>query len=272
LDFGGLQASDQAEAALAKARRQLDNELPPHQGDTAIANSGSGLLGINEDVVEQVGHTLGQFATEKEIQDCAAWLRSTSPTHVYTNQKNGSASVPDTPLATIDQHNDLLRQAFMEAGEVTSAFAKTFYLGTLLLGDEKARQAIWAIYVWCRRTDEIVDAPRPATDDDAAGHKAMLRDLSNWEVRLEKLWNDGAVVDVYDLTLLQTLVQYPNLDMTPFKDMIRGMLMDVPDLGPDRYETFDDLHLYCYRVAGTVGLMSLPVFGCAPGYTDEVAR
>jgi phytoene synthase len=55
-------------------------------------------------------------------------------------------------------------------------------------------------------------------------------------------------------------------------DMIRGMLMDVPELGVDRYEAFDELHLYCYRVAGTVGLMSLPVFGCADGFNDEVAR
>ena len=55
-------------------------------------------------------------------------------------------------------------------------------------------------------------------------------------------------------------------------DMIRGMLMDVPGLGQERYETFDELHLYCYRVAGTVGVMSLPIFGCAAGFNDDVAR
>ena len=58
----------------------------------------------------------------------------------------------------------------------------------------------------------------------------------------------------------------------PFSDMIRGMLMDIPELGQERYDTWDELHLYCYRVAGTVGLMSMPVFGCAPGYTDEMAK
>jgi phytoene synthase len=71
---------------------------------------------------------------------------------------------------------------------------------------------------------------------------------------------------------LDCRVKYPGLDITPFMDMICGMLMDVPNLGQDRYELFDELHLYCYRVAGTVGLMSLPVFGCAEGYTDEIAR
>lgn len=44
------------------------------------------------------------------------------------------------------------------AGVVTSEYAKTFYLGTKLMTPEKAR-AVWAIYVWCRRTDELVDGP-----------------------------------------------------------------------------------------------------------------
>lgn len=268
LDFGGLQASDAAEAALAQARQHYETTGKVVNGGTAT-DTPRLLLGINDDVVQQVGHALGEFATQQDIQACATWLRATTSSSDMFQWAQEEEFALVTSRTDQERHQELLRQAFVEAGEVTSAFAKTFYLGTLLLGDEKARQAIWAIYVWCRRTDEIVDAPRP---EDAGSHKGMLSDLSQWEARLEQLWQDGTVVDVYDLTLLQTLVQYPNLDMTPFKDMIRGMLMDVPDLGPDRYETFDDLHLYCYRVAGTVGLMSLPVFGCAPGYTDEVAR
>ena len=39
----------------------------------------------------------------------------------------------------------------------------------------------------------------------------------------------------------------------------------------DRYKTFDELYLYCYRVAGTVGLMTLPILGAAEGYTEEQA-
>jgi phytoene synthase len=91
-------------------------------------------------------------------------------------------------------------------------------------------------------------------------------------MRLENLWKYGEVEDAFDICLLDVLVKYPNLPITPFMDMIRGMLMDVPELGQERYETFDELHLYCYRVAGTVGLMSLPIFGCAPGYNDITAK
>ena len=46
--------------------------------------------------------------------------------------------------------------------------------------------------------------------------------------------------------------------------------MDTP-LGQDRYQTWDELYLYCYRVASTVGLMCLPVMGTAKGYTEEMA-
>lgn len=48
-------------------------------------------------------------------------------------------------------------------------------------------------------------------------------------------------------------------------------IMDVPGIGQARYETFDELYLYCYRVAGTVGLMTLPIMGTAPGYTEKQA-
>lgn len=53
---------------------------------------------------------------------------------------------------------ELLEQAYGRCAEVTSEYAKTFYLGTQLMTPEQAK-AIWAIYVWCRRTDELVDGP-----------------------------------------------------------------------------------------------------------------
>jgi hypothetical protein len=53
---------------------------------------------------------------------------------------------------------DKLAAAYEHCGVITEDFAKTFYLGTQLMAPEKAR-ATWAIYVWCRRTDELVDGP-----------------------------------------------------------------------------------------------------------------
>lgn len=49
--------------------------------------------------------------------------------------------------------------------------------------------------------------------------------------------------------------------LQPFRDMIDGMRMD---LVKSRYANFDELYLYCYNVAGTVGLMSVPIMGIDP--------
>jgi len=64
------------------------------------------------------------------------------------------------------------------------------------------------------------------------------------------------------------------MDIEPFNDMVKGMLMDIPGtpMAQTRYETWEELELYCYRVAGTVGLMTLPIMGVAEGYTEEEAR
>jgi 15-cis-phytoene synthase len=269
IDFESLRGPSDAEHALSLAKAQVVKSLQQHHSPT------TGILGINEEVIDEVGHELGTFATAEEVQKCAAYLRTQSdpsfferrasaPVNGHTGTDDAVNGIDTPSLAEKLNYDRILRQAYLESGEVTGAFAKTFYMGTQLL-PEASREAIWAIYVWCRRTDEIVDAPRDSNEE-------MLTDLGAWELRLENLWKYGEVEDVFDLCLLDVLVKYPTLPITPFVDMIRGMLMDVPELGQDRYQTFDDLHLYCYRVAGTVGLMSLPVFGCAPGYDEVVAK
>lgn len=266
IDFESMKGPSRAENALLQSRKEL------LEGDGhKVTSSPNGILGINSEVISEVGHELGVFAKPAEIQKCASILRAMAPPGMLKKRKDailegekGIYSISDFRSDEKKELEFLLEKAYFEAGEVTEAFAKTFYMGTMLM-PENAREAIWSIYVWCRRTDEIVDAPR---DND----EEMLRDLSFWESRLEDLWEYGEVHDVFDLTLLDVRIKYPTLPITPFVDMIRGMLMDVPVLGQDRYETFDELHLYCYRVAGTVGLMSMPVFGCAPGITEEQAR
>jgi len=265
IDFESTRGPSEAENALKLAKEEVAN------GTVKQAQLSDAILGINNDVIAEVGHDLGIFATSDEIQKCAAYLRSQSADDFFEKRQGSIANTYDEIIGSTsiaqeqkDTVKKILSQAFVESGEVTSAFAKTFYLGTQLM-PEAQREAIWAIYVWCRRTDEIVDAPR---DND----EEMLTDLGVWEMRLENLWKYGEVDDVFDLCLLDVLVRYPTLPITPFVDMVRGMLMDVPNLGTDIYESFDDLHLYCYRVAGTVGLMCLPVFGCAPDYDEIIAK
>lgn len=146
-------------------------------------------------------------------------------------------------LASLDDAYELCRQ-------ITAKYARTFYLGTLLMPEAK-RRAIWAIYAWCRRTDELVDGP--------GARFTTPETLDLWEEYLESIFAGIAIEDT-DVAMVDTVERF-SLDIQPFRDMISGQRMD---LYRSRYQTFEDLELYCYRVAGTVGLMSLPVMGIAP--------
>ena len=69
--------------------------------------------------------------------------------------------------------------------QITADYAKTFYLGTLLMPKEKSK-AIWAIYAWCRRTDELVDGEKARfTTDDT---------LAQWEEQLESVFAGKAFI------------------------------------------------------------------------------
>ncbi|MEL7034027.1 MAG: 15-cis-phytoene synthase CrtB [Cyanobacteria bacterium J06592_8] len=143
-------------------------------------------------------------------------------------------------LASLEDSYELCRQ-------ITAEYSKTFYMGTQLMSTAK-RQAIWAIYVWCRRTDELVDGPKASS--------TTTETLDHWEKHLESIFA-GHPIDDEDVALVDTLNRFP-MDIQPFRDMIAGQQMD---LYRNRYQTFEELKLYCYRVAGTVGLMSMAVMG-----------
>lgn len=150
-----------------------------------------------------------------------------------------------------------LDEAYEACRRETAEWAKTFYLGTLLLPPAK-RRAIWAIYVWCRRTDELMDSPAaqglpPAT---------LLERLDAWEERTRGLF-EGRVHDSFDRVMVDTIERFPQ-PLQAYLDMIEGQRMDVVK---HRYADFAELQLYCYRVAGTVGLMTQDVMGLDPAYT-----
>ena len=111
--------------------------------------------------------------------------------------------------------------------------------------------------MWCRRTDELVDGPNSAYITPAA--------LDRWTERLEAVF-EGRPFDLLDAALTDTVASFP-VDKQPFLDMIDGMRMD---LIKTRYATFDELYEYCYRVAGTVALMSVPIMGICPQYRGPV--
>jgi len=151
-----------------------------------------------------------------------------------------------------------LDQAYEICRKETQQWAKTFYLGTLLLPPKK-RKAIWAIYVWCRRTDEIMDSLEASTKSQ----DELSDNLDEWEENTKNVFK-GNIKSELDSVLLDTIEKYPQ-SIQPYLDMIDGQRMD---LNKFRYKNFDELKLYCYRVAGTVGLMTQNVMGIDSAYTS----
>lgn len=212
-------------------------DVPAGRGNNQESSDGLRLLSIGG----QTYDTSSYVSAEKRIHDVVVKKAAAKQ-----RAADLLADVPSGALAG----EALLDEAYARCGDVCAEYAKTFYLGTQLMTPERQR-AIWAIYVWCRRTDELVDGPN-------ASH-ITPRALDRWEERLEEIFG-GLPYDMLDAALADTVRRYP-ADMQPFRDMIDGMRMD---LRKSRYESFDELYVYCYNVAGTVGLMSVPVMGIDP--------
>lgn len=131
--------------------------------------------------------------------------------------------------------------------------AKSFYFSAQFLPREK-RKAIYAVYALCRHVDDAVDAHDVA---DVEGARAAVE---RWRQDLEIIYS-GAKPDPSGSPVLlawSDLLRRYDIDQELPLDLMRGVLMDTH---VRRYETWDDLRVYCYRVASTVGLMTSEIFG-----------
>jgi phytoene synthase len=129
---------------------------------------------------------------------------------------------------------------------VTRREAKNFAYGIRLL-KEPERQALSAIYALARRIDDIGDGDLPP-DEKLARLQAVRKDIDP----IHEDTTDPVLIAVADVD------RRYQLPMAAFGEIIDGCEMDV--LGTS-YETIDDLVGYCRRVAGSVGRLSLAVFG-----------
>ena len=134
------------------------------------------------------------------------------------------------------------------AKDIAKTSKSSFYYAFNLLPNEK-RDAMNTVYAFCRQTDDIVDQEN--LPDDIKYEK-----LHKWTYELGKaLYGHSEYVLLNKLG--KTISQF-NIPLEPFFELLKGMEMD---LQKNRYLTFEDLKLYCYRVASTVGLMCIEIFG-----------
>jgi phytoene synthase len=129
--------------------------------------------------------------------------------------------------------------------------SKSFYLSSLLL-PARVREASWALYAFCRRADDAVD-------DVEAGAGALLG-VESLRRRLDDVYGPRRETHEVDRAFA-LVVDAVSMPRALPEALLAGMEMDAA--GTARYATWDDLLLYCFRVASTVGLMMTRVMGVA---------
>jgi phytoene synthase len=139
----------------------------------------------------------------------------------------------------------------MNAGQFVSRITRrsrsNFFYAFLCL-PRPQREAIYAVYAFCRIVDDAVDL----------GHdrEAQRQALAAWRAEIARVY-DGAPEHPAGRELQVAIGRFP-IPRSSLEDIIAGVEMDLDHAG---YETFEDLYPYCYRVASAVGLACIEIFG-----------
>lgn len=181
---------------------------------------------------------------------------------------------------------ELIARGYRRARVVTRHHAKSFFFASYLLFGQR-RKAAFALYAFCRRLDDLVDAGESALPGEAPMALATrlararervaevylpLPELASKELGPPSARQPSAEApspwDPSEFAALRHTIHHYRIPEQPFQDLISGMEMDLSKV---RYDTWEELDLYCYRVAGVVGLMLTPVLGCEDARAVEPA-
>ncbi|MGE0593772.1 MAG: phytoene/squalene synthase family protein [Vicinamibacterales bacterium] len=152
-----------------------------------------------------------------------------------------------------------------------------FYYSFLVLPPRK-RRAIIAVWDYCRAVDDAVDEVVPESEwrvglTEEARRRAA-EELERWRGELAACFAEDSLADrrlvpsTEQGRALRPFVAEFGLPRQPFEDLIAGVAMDLDHV---RYETFETLALYCRRVASTVGLICVEIFGYRDPRTKDYA-
>lgn len=183
-------------------------------------------------------------------------------------------AIPAPWTATAPQ----LVMAYSVCRGITRSAAKNFYYAFLLLPRRK-REALCAVYAFMRRCDDI-------TDDSTLTLSERRRKLDQWLDHLHRAQQNQPTDDPILLALTDTQRRF-QIPAGLLDELATGTAMDIQEVALDpaedeplfalqpsliRYKTFDDLRLYCYRVASVVGLVCIHIFGYRDPQAEELAE
>jgi phytoene synthase len=139
---------------------------------------------------------------------------------------------------------------------VSKMHAKTFYFASNFLPPEK-RNACYAIYAFCRYIDDLVDKNLIRSLNSRESLEKLTEAVQEWRRHLKALYNGEFIDHPIMIALKDTISRFGIPENLP-NELIDGVNMDM---SKSRYENFEDLKIYCYKVASVVGLMTTYVFG-----------
>lgn len=157
-------------------------------------------------------------------------------------------------------------QVIDHATQAINVGSKSFAAAARLF-DERTRQSAVMLYAWCRHCDDVIDG-------QVLGHGQVAGDRSTGEARLVELVDlterayAGEPMSDPAFAAFQQVVQRHRIPKAHPLEHLAGFRMDVQDY---YYRTLDDTLLYCYRVAGVVGLMMARVMGATAEATLDRA-
>lgn len=164
--------------------------------------------------------------------------------------------------------------SYEECKRVAKNAASNFYYAFFLLPEQK-RRALCALYAFNRLVDDVSDSsgppaagPRAADEDPGAQLAAKRRGITRWRAMVDAAFAGDTSAHPILPAFADTCSRY-GIPARYFHDLISGAEMD---LTVSSYPTFDRLREYCYRVAGTVGLTCIHVFGFSDAKAPDLAE
>jgi phytoene synthase len=140
---------------------------------------------------------------------------------------------------------------------LTKQSGSNFYYSFIFLPKAK-REAMYTVYAFCKAVDSAVDEPPVGSDPK--------EELRRWRAELDLVY--GGVPTWPLMISLAHHAKKLSIPKAYFEELIKGVEMD---LATTRYGTFEELSLYCYRVASIVGLICLHIFGPTSAHAQDYA-
>jgi squalene synthase HpnC/squalene synthase HpnD len=165
----------------------------------------------------------------------------------------------DRRVIKLRPYSDAVRGSYAECNRIARAARSSFYLAFFRLRKEK-RNALCALYAFMRLIDDVSDEPGDL--------ESKRQGLARWRGMLDQAIG-GETSGHAVLPALADTIERFQIPTRYFHDLILGAEMD---LTVTTYATFDRLSEYCYRVAGTVGLTCLHVFGFSDPKSPDLAE